>query len=419
MTTAAAAGIPGWTPRPVAAYLLHGVEDGVDEPRLVFAHNLTCLISIGAFSSFCLLFLALDYKALWPPALSCFAAAAAQLFSPLIYKRAPVAAYVWLAICVFGALGANSWMTGAGSGIFLFMFSVPALMMLAMELRYPRIVLAATVVAAVITFYVMMFAPQPASFITLTPFAEGVLLVNAVFGFMAMLIFFIYYALRRMLAAEAAIQAEYGRSERLLENLLPGKIAERLKDAPDRVIADSMGQVSIVFADIVDFTPRAASLPPAELVGFLNRVFTAFDKETEARGLEKIKTIGDAYMVAAGMPEARPDHAAAAADMALAMLVVAEQLTKETGEDISIRIGLHTGPAVAGVIGVRKFFYDVWGVTVNTASRMESHGEPGRIQVTAETKEALGDAYLFAPRGPIDIKGKGLIETWWLTGRAE
>ena len=123
-------------------------------------------------------------------------------------------------------------------------------------------------------------------------------------------------------------------------------------------------------------------------------------------------------MVAAGMPEARPDHTAAAADMALAMLDVANRLSEETGEAINVRVGLHTGPTVAGVIGVRKFFYDVWGDTVNTASRMESHGEPGRIQVTAETKEALGEAYLFEPRGPIDIKGKGSIETWWLTGRA-
>ncbi len=413
MTTAAAAGIPGWTPRPVAAYLLHGVEDGVDEPRLVFAHNLTCLISIGAFSSFCLLFLALDYKALWPPALSCFAAAAAQLFSPLIYKRAPVAAYVWFAICVFGALGANSWMTGAGSGIFLFMFSVPALMMLAMELRYPRIVLAATVVAAVITFYVMMFAPQPASFITLTPFAEGVLLVNAVFGFMAMLIFFIYYALRRMLAAEAAIQAEYGRSERLLENLLPGKIAERLKDAPDRVIADSMGQVSIVFADIVDFTPRAASLPPAELVGFLNRVFTAFDKETEARGLEKIKTIGDAYMLAGGAPSAQPDHAVRVADFALELH---RRLSLRPGS-LQMRVGIATGPAVGGVIGENKFFYDVWGETVNLAARLEQASGPGQTLVSSETKALLPDRYAADP-AVISLKGFDEVEAYWLTGRS-
>ncbi len=394
------------------------MHDGVAEPRLAFANNLTCLIYICAFMYFAVLFMALDPAGLWPPAVSCLCAAVTQLALREINRRSPAIGQLWLAFWLIGALAVNAWMTGAGSGIFLFLFSVPSLVMLAAELRYLGIIVATTIAAAKVALFIMMFAAEPASFITLTPFAEGVLLVNAVFGLTAMLMFFIYYALRRMLAAEAAIQVEYGRSKRLLENLLPSKIAERLKDAPNRVIADSMGQVSIVFGDIVDFTPRAASMPPAELVGLLNRVFTAFDEETDARELEKIKTIGDAYMVAARMPKARPDHTAAAADMALAMLDVANRLSEETGEAISVRVGLHTGPAVAGVIGVSKFFYDVWGDTVNTASRMESHGEPGRIQVTAVTKEALGEAYLFEPRGPINIKGKGSIETWWLTGRA-
>lgn len=153
------------------------------------------------------------------------------------------------------------------------------------------------------------------------------------------------------------------------------------------------------------------------LVGWLNRIFSAFDVVTEERGVEKIKTIGDAYMAAAGLPVARDDHAEIIADMALAMQAEVVRLSEELDEPIQLRIGVHSGPAIAGVIGTSKVFYDVWGDTVNTASRMESHSEPGRIQVTAATRALLKDHFEFAPRGPVEIKGIGEIETFWLIGR--
>jgi adenylate cyclase len=218
--------------------------------------------------------------------------------------------------------------------------------------------------------------------------------------------------------AEEALAAEHARSEALLNNLLPIEIATRLKSSPGEVIADEIPDVTILFADIVDFTPRASTMRPKELVGFLNRVFTEFDQLADSFGLEKIKTIGDAYMVAAGMPQARPDHAQVIADMALAMLEATNRLTKETGQSVEVRIGLHSGAAIAGVIGTQKVFYDVWGDTVNTASRMESHGDVGRIQLTRETRNRLGDDYMFEERGMVDIKGKGKINTFWLTGKA-
>ncbi|MCL6282872.1 adenylate/guanylate cyclase domain-containing protein [Ruegeria sp. 2012CJ41-6] len=240
-------------------------------------------------------------------------------------------------------------------------------------------------------------------------------------------VFFIYFLVfsgyRQLEAArevievqKARIEHEYDRSERLLENILPAPIAERLKQEPDQIIADDLLQVTILFADIVDFTPRASQMRAAELVSFLNRVFTQFDDLADRHGLEKIKTIGDAYMIAGGMPEPRPDHASAVADMALEMLAITEEISREMGEMLTVRIGIHTGPAVAGVIGTRKFFYDVWGDTVNMASRLESYGTPGRIQVAQETYDVLSDLYRFEKRGTLEIKGKGEIQAYYLIG---
>lgn len=214
--------------------------------------------------------------------------------------------------------------------------------------------------------------------------------------------------------AELAI--EHARSEALLYNLLPKEIAARLKDEPGQTIADSLPQVAILFADIVNFTPKTAKLTPEELVGFLNEVFSAFDELAEKHGLEKIKTIGDAYMVAAGMPNPCDNPVHRVAEMALDMQRSVEAMALGFPEGLQVRIGLHTGPAVAGVIGNRKMFYDVWGETVNTASRMESHGVPDRIQVTRAAKEELDDAYAFEPRGPVKVKGLGEVETWFLAG---
>lgn len=218
-----------------------------------------------------------------------------------------------------------------------------------------------------------------------------------------------------MRQGEDALEAEHARSESLLYNLLPNEIATRLKDAPGKTIADNLDHTAILFADIVGFTPRSAQMAPEELVEFLNRIFSTFDTLAEKHGLEKIKTIGDAYMVAAGLPQPvdKPVHRVAA--MACDMLTAMQTFSKEIGDTVEVRIGIHTGPVVAGVIGHQKLFYDAWGDTVNTASRMESHGQAGRIQVTAAARDALKDDYVFEPRGSIEIKGIGALETWWLS----
>ena len=206
------------------------------------------------------------------------------------------------------------------------------------------------------------------------------------------------------------------RADNLLLNILPRSIADRLKAEP-RTIADQFGSASILFADVVDFTPLAERLPPAEVVGVLDHLFSHFDLLAERYGLEKIKTIGDCYMVAAGVPSPRPDHARALALMALDMQVAMRAVDEVDHLGLELRVGINSGPVVAGVIGRKRFLYDLWGDAVNTASRMESHGTSGRIQITRATKELLEDEFVCEPRGTIPVKGKGEIEAWYLVGR--
>jgi adenylate cyclase len=212
------------------------------------------------------------------------------------------------------------------------------------------------------------------------------------------------------------LRSEQARAENLLLNILPRSIAERLK-TDSHTIADQFSAASILFADVVDFTPLSDRLRPAEVVGILDHLFTHFDTLAERYRVEKIKTIGDCYMVAAGVPSPRPDHAQALAFMALDMLE-AMRTNDDVGHlGLELRVGINSGPVIAGVIGRKRFLYDLWGDAVNTASRMESQGTPGRIQITRATYELLGDSFEYEPRGTIAVKGKGEMEVWHLLGR--
>jgi class 3 adenylate cyclase len=217
--------------------------------------------------------------------------------------------------------------------------------------------------------------------------------------------------------ANRLLQAERERSEQLLRNVLPGPIADRLKGG-EEVIADGFPEVTVLFADLVDFSRRSDRSSPERVVQVLDDLFSALDRLAERHGLEKIKTIGDAYMVVGGLPEPRPDHAQAVAEMALALREEVPRHRDPDGRPLAVRIGIDTGPVVAGVIGRRKFSYDLWGDTVNTASRMESRGVEGCIQVTERTYRRLRDRYHFERRGPIQVKGKGMLDTWFLVARA-
>ena len=193
-------------------------------------------------------------------------------------------------------------------------------------------------------------------------------------------------------------------------------MAERLKKGEEN-IADRRDQVSVLFADIVGFTPMSALISAEELVGRLNAVFRRFDALAERHRVEKIKTIGDAYMVVAGVPDPCPDHAERIAALALDFMDALADINGERSLDLNIRIGIHCGPVIAGVIGTRKFAYDLWGDTVNTASRMESSGVPGRIHLSAAAAELLRATHILEERGPIEVKGRGIMETFFLEGR--
>jgi PAS domain S-box-containing protein len=219
----------------------------------------------------------------------------------------------------------------------------------------------------------------------------------------------------RKIVAEA-LRYQQEQSENLLLNILPAPIAARLK-LEENTIADSFADVTVLFADLVGFTQISAQIPPTELVSLLNDIFSTFDQLAERHGLEKIKTIGDAYMVAGGLPIKSSDHAEAIAEMALDMQAAIAQFNTRSGKAFDIRIGINTGAVVAGVIGIKRLIYDLWGDTVNIASRMESQGIPGQIQVTSTTYQRLRDKYTFEYRGEIQVKGKGEMMTYLLTGK--
>lgn len=225
-----------------------------------------------------------------------------------------------------------------------------------------------------------------------------------------------FSARRELEAAYQTLTLERERSERLLLNILPKAIAERLKREKS-IIADQFAEATVLFADIVGFTQLSSKISAAELVVLLNCMFSMFDELTEQHGAEKIKTIGDAYMVAAGLPTHRSDHAQAIANLALDMQKAIAEFNAEQNQSFSIRIGINTGPVVAGVIGLKRFIYDLWGDTVNVASRMESHGLAGSIQVSETTYQCLKEQYLFQKRGTIQVKGRGEMTTYFLIGK--
>ena len=226
--------------------------------------------------------------------------------------------------------------------------------------------------------------------------------------------YFIESGLRSNWLQHLILDRERQRSEALLLNILPAPVAERLKHGD--AVVDGFEEVSVLFADIVGFTPMSAGLPPGAIVDILNDVFSSFDRLAERNGLEKIKTIGDAYLAVGGIPVPQSDHVERVARMALDMQAEAKELSTGRDSRIRLRIGVHSRPVVAGVIGLRKFSYDLWGDTVNIASRMESHGEPGRIHVTDTVRDSLRDRYEFEGPSIVDVKGKGEMHTYYLLG---
>lgn len=380
--------------------------------------NITALASIVILICYSLTIIIVDFAGLKTilPQNALFALVCAV--TPALHRFGFYTSGAVFILAAYSQVFALTYLLGTGSGQHNYYFSIAAITILFFGLENIFLSLGGVILAAALFLAAHAMFPPEKAVIMLDPlFLDGIYAFSVISTF-ALILLVVYYAFLQMNRAEAVAAREHQRSERLLLNILPAPIAQRLKESVDEVIADNFPQVTVLFADIVDFTPRASRLSPRELVIFLNRIFTAFDILVDRYGLEKIKTMGDAYMLAGGLPTYRSDHADAVANMALDMLDAVRRIGEEIGEPLDIRIGIHSGAVVAGVIGLRKFSYDVWGDMVNVASRMESTGEPGRIQVSAETRALLGDRFAFEARGPVEVKGKGAIETFFLTGRA-
>ena len=227
----------------------------------------------------------------------------------------------------------------------------------------------------------------------------------------------VWYAMREISRAEEAMEVEYDRSEALLSNILPATVAAQLKDPAHGTIADRYDDASVLFTDIAGYTERASDMDPTDLVRFLDRLYTTFDRLVDRHGLEKIKTTGDGYMVVSGVPLPRDDHVEAIAALALDISRAVSGLRDPRGNPVPLRMGIAAGPVVAGVVGARRFFYDVWGDAVNVASRMESTDPVGKIQLTEDVHERLRHAFVLEERGEVDVKGKGVMRTWFLLDR--
>jgi len=344
----------------------------------------------------------------------------ALVYLPTLYlnhRHHYVAATTWLLLGSHLAVVSQVLVEGSGFSVYLFFMLHAVLPFLLYAPRHEAAMWALSALAGIDLVAVIVLGdrrPQLGPAITADRLA--ILQPVLVGGLFATLAACAYYARRATLIAEDALDRAHQRSEELLLNILPPTIAGRLKQRGG-TIADGFGDVTVLFADIVGFTKMSARMQPDRVVAMLNELFCHFDDLAGHLGLEKIKTIGDCYMVAGGLPEPRKDHAEAIAEMAISMLAFVHKYGEKLGEPLDVRIGVHSGPVVAGVIGKRKFIYDMWGDTVNTASRMESHGVPGTVQVSGDTRRLLDGKYKFACRGTIEVKGKGAMETWLLEGK--
>ncbi len=339
----------------------------------------------------------------------------AYLMMPRLYRYGEVVApLTFIGIAYFITTLVTAYV-GRGAGQQLYFLVAAALLVVILGIDHVVLASGVAAVGAATSIALQFLVPADTGVQPLWATTLG--FVISVVSSWVLVIATIGYAMRETARAETALAGEYERSESLLANILPAKVAERLKDPHRDVIADRYDEASVLFADIAGFTERASATSPTDLVRFLDALYTDLDTLVDRHGLEKVKTSGDSYMVVSGVPEPRPDHLQALACLALEMVDAVAELTDPDGRPVPLRIGLASGPVVAGVVGARKFFYDVWGDAVNVAARMETTDVVGRIQVPQNVYERLKDAFVLEERGAVEVKGKGVMHTWYLTGR--
>lgn len=353
----------------------------------------------------------------WRIALINFVAAVIFAVIPFMHRYGVVVAQLTLIVTSYVVLSVLTLNVGTGSGLQFYFLVAATVAVLVLGIEH--VVLACVLVAIGAAIVITLQFSVPNDTGLQPPWALPVGFITSVVSACVMAVATVWYALREIERAEQAMEQEYDRSESLLANILPASIATRLKNPATTIIADKYDDASVLFADIAGYTERASQSTPADLVDFLNRLYTEFDRLVDRHGLEKVKTSGDCYIVVSGVPEPRPDHLEALACLALNMSDAIAGLRDQVGQAVPVRIGIGVGPVVAGVVGTRRFFYDVWGDAVNVAARMESTGVQGRIQVPQAVYERLEETFVFEPRGNVEIKGKGVMPTWFLLAERE
>lgn len=351
----------------------------------------------------------MDYERYRPVILLNTALFFVMLTVPFLHRFGDIAAAMVILTSEYIALFLFTAMIGRSSGLHLQFFVVAAAAFVVLGLDRIRLILLVIAGAAVLHLTAWFWFPRSAALIDAEREVLDALYIQAALTTFALIAASVYYAFR--LAEKARAE-----TDSILRNILPDSVVERLKAEPGRVIADSFPKATILFADISGFVALARRLGAEETVALLNAIVTEFDALAEHHGVEKIKTIGDAYMVASGLPVETADHVHRLARMALDMQSVIERVAAEKALDLRIRIGMASGPVMAGVIGRRKFTYDIWGDAVNLAARLEGLSQPGRILVCPQCGADLGDGFVLEPRGEVEIKGLGPRETWFLVG---
>jgi adenylate cyclase len=376
--------------------------------------TITAWLSVMVSASFVIVQLFTGAGA-WQPALINILAAVVFAIVPLLNRFGELVAPLVFVGTAYVTIFTITWEVGTDSGSQYFFLVGACLAVLLLGTDHITLAAALAAIAAGLMIALEFLVPrntglQPDWVLSLT-------FVLTTVSACVIVVVTIWYAMREIRRAEAVMEVEYDRSEALLANILPSSIAARLKDPERNIIADKYDEASVLFADIAGFTERASDTPPAELIRFLDQLYSDFDELVDKHGLEKIKVSGDSYMVVSGVPQPRPDHVEAIADLALDMAETVSGLKDSRGDLVPLRIGLANGPVVAGVVGSRRFFYDVWGDAVNVASRMESTDSVGRIQVPEEVYQRLKNDFVLQERGAVEVKGKGLMRTWYLVGR--
>ncbi|MGE3231380.1 MAG: adenylate/guanylate cyclase domain-containing protein [Hyphomicrobium sp.] len=351
----------------------------------------------------------LDFDRYWPIVYINFAIVAVVAAVPFVHRFGSAAAALLILVTECAALLAFTYYLGRESGLHLQYIAFAAAAFVVFGLGRLWLVIPSITVALVLHLVSWFWFPRSAAAIAAPQDVLDSLYMQAVITTFGLIAAAVFYAFRLAENAKAETEA-------LLRNILPDTIVERLKAKPAEHVADTFPEASILFADISGFVPLARRLGASETVSLLNMLVSHFDDLAERHGVEKIKTIGDAYMVASGVPEPAPDFAHRLARMALDMLETVGEIRTKTGHDINMRVGLATGPVMAGVIGRQKFSYDIWGDAVNLAARLENTSLPGRIHICPLSREKLSSAFELEPRGSIEIKGVGSQSTWFLVG---